>query len=86
MGGLVQNHTRLNPKHRNIFTWQLHSLKAVSALEAMLPYLLVKKEQALFAIEWSKTNTKFRGITKTTENITWLEEQKHILSVMKGYL
>jgi len=68
------------------FTWQQHSQKAVIALQQMLPYLIVKKEQALFAISWASFNKGYQGRKKTAEDIIWLEQQKDILSAMKGYL
>lgn len=85
-GGLIQTHNNKNPKHRAIFTWQAHSQKAVAALEEMLPYMTVKKEQALFALSWAKFNKGYQGKKKTEEDIIWLEQQKDILSAMKGYL
>jgi hypothetical protein len=39
-----------NPRHRTVSTWDLSSTKAANALEAMLPYLWVKRDEAVIAL------------------------------------
>ena len=85
-GGLIQKSVRTNPKHRDIYSWQQHSQKAVVALNSLLPYLVVKREQAEFAIEWVAANRGFKGKLKTETDLAWLESQKDILHNMKGKL
>ena len=41
---------------RPLFTWEAHSANAVRACEAVLPYLRIKREQALNAIECGRLN------------------------------
>lgn len=51
--GRVKNGTpRQNPKHRNVFTWEVWSRQAASMLKQLKPYLLVKAEQADCAIRF----------------------------------
>jgi hypothetical protein len=86
-GGLIQYQKRPeSTKHRDIFTWQQHSQKAAYALTTMLPYLTVKREQAEFALNFIGINKKFQGRLKTPNDLIWCEEQKALLSKMKGYL
>ncbi len=85
-GGLVYSTTKPHPKHRDIYVWQQHSVKAVTTLTQMLPYLKVKYDQAEYAIEWAKINTKFKGKKKTEIDIQFCESSKDALSKMKGFL
>lgn len=85
-GGLVMETVKPNPKHRNIFSWQQHSQLARTALEQLHPYLIIKADQAEFAINFIDENRKFKGKKKSAEDIAWCEEQKAILSKMKGFL
>lgn len=85
-GGLVRLQEKPNAKHRSIYTWEQHSQKAVDTLKILLPYLLTKKDQANFAIDWASINNTFQHKRKTEEDINWLEEQKLLLKTMKGYL
>jgi hypothetical protein len=84
-GGLIQLRPRVG-KHRDIFAWEQHSQKAVSTLEELYPYLIVKKQQAKFAIDWAKENKKLQGRKKTDEDLAWCESAKETLSKMKGFL
>lgn len=84
-GGLTQIHKKSSLSHRDIFTWQLHSQKAKEFLKCLLPYLTVKRDQAMFAITWVDQNKKFKGKKKTENDLIWLEAQKEELSRMKGY-
>ena len=56
LGGTLKR--RLMPyrgKLRVLWTWQTSSHAAQVALELMLPYLVVKKDEALLALEFRKT-------------------------------
>jgi hypothetical protein len=48
-GGTVTAYTPKDPTHRVQFQWHLHGHKAVSALEQVRPFLLVKADQAALA-------------------------------------
>ena len=50
-GGKVCPHTPKNPAHRIQYQWQRMGKAAVPILEALIPYLLIKKEHALLALE-----------------------------------
>lgn len=50
-GGKVSPHTPKNAAHRIQFQWQRMGKAAIPILHALLPYLLIKKEHALLALE-----------------------------------
>lgn len=55
-GGNLSTATSLSSKP--CYNWQLNSDKAVRFLEAITPYLRLKKEQAEIAADWQKTRPK----------------------------
>lgn len=50
-GGAVSAHTPKNPNHRVQYQWQRMGKDAVPILNAILPYLLVKKDHAYLALD-----------------------------------
>jgi hypothetical protein len=50
-GGTVNRYIPKNPRHRPQFQWSRHGEGAVVVIEAVLPYLLVKRRQAEIALE-----------------------------------
>ena len=44
------------------YQWHLYGDSASNALQLMLPYLKVKKSQAVLAIEWSSIRTTFNSL------------------------
>lgn len=50
-GGKVCAHTPKNPAHRTQFQWQRMGAGALPILHALVPYLLIKKDHALLAID-----------------------------------
>jgi hypothetical protein len=50
-GGKIIPYTPKNPRHRTQFQWQRSGRSAVPVINAVLPYLLVKVQQALLALE-----------------------------------
>jgi len=50
-GGSVYCHRPANPQHRPQFQWQRMGKGAVPVLEAIFPYLLIKQEHAILALE-----------------------------------
>ena len=50
-GGKVSCYQPTNPDHRAQFQWQRMGKAAVPVIEGILPYLLIKKEHALLALE-----------------------------------
>ena len=49
-GGAVNEHTSSNGN--KFYNWQLSSARASSFLKCIIPYLRIKREQALVATEW----------------------------------
>lgn len=50
-GGNINSYTPKNPRHRVQYQWARHGAKALGPIYDVLPYLLIKREQALLAIE-----------------------------------
>lgn len=52
-GGSVHcnHHSRKSPRHRDQFVWIVASQKAASFLRTVLPYLIVKRDEAMLALE-----------------------------------
>jgi hypothetical protein len=63
-GGKVRYVKKKNIKHRSVYEWNLRSFNAVSALKELLPYLLVKKERAILAIELGERVSSNKMTTK----------------------
>lgn len=92
-GGKLRNTRRgkakLHPKWRACYEWVITNTMAANALRAMLPYLIVKKEQALLCLEVDalKTGTTAaarRWDPQLSQNITdkfiSLKEQVNLLN------
>lgn len=64
LGGAVAKHKQCN-NVRNcqpyIYTWTTYSWKAQVALEALLPYLVLKKQQAQIVSGWQSNKMNCRG-------------------------
>lgn len=50
-GGVVSRYEPANPNHRAQYQWQRMGASAVGAIQAIYPYLLIKKEHAELALE-----------------------------------
>ncbi len=50
-GGRVGLRKSHRPNHRDLATWSLHDESAEPAIRALLPYLVVKKTEALYLLE-----------------------------------
>jgi hypothetical protein len=53
-GGNVKYHKHDKPNAKGCFTWVLVAGNAATVLEILLPFLIIKKEQAELAIEFGK--------------------------------
>lgn len=60
-GGSITIIKRANPRHRNSLRWSVKCRKAKPVLERLLPYLLIKKQQALLALDLLSTVTHIGG-------------------------
>ncbi len=64
-GGRVGLRKSHRPNHRDLATWSLHDKSAEPAIRALLPYLVVKKTEALYLLELRRL--KAQGKEGTTE-------------------
>jgi len=53
-GGRVYCSSRAN-RHRPMYQWTIHSVQAAEFLRLMLPYLRIKRDQALLALDFQAT-------------------------------
>ena len=80
-GGNVYLRKRGTTRAQAIWVWQTTSKKATQCLESLLPYLKLKKQQALLAVEMEKRRRP-RGSHRLEpdENIAWQQAQKILIS------
>lgn len=65
-GGTWHEHQPKNIAHRRVYQWQASNLLAACALEQLLPYLVLKRRQAVLAIQLSEmVQRQFDRIKKT---------------------
>ena len=85
-GRLTHNGVQYTPNSHKTWRWRASTQEASSILVALLPYLIVKKEQALLAIEFQERVTAFKACQHnplTSEEIDWREQQRIQLSTMR---
>ena len=70
--GCVSVHVPLKP-WKTRYVWAVTGKKASKFLEVILPFLKVKRPQALLAIDYQNKKS-LQGLT--SRNTTWLEEQR----------
>ena len=68
--GAVQQHRKASDTNKTCFQYQANSEAAESIIEQLLPYLIVKKEQAKLALE---TQERLRNPTLNADR-TWQQE------------
>lgn len=51
-GGVIIKHTPRNPKHSPRLTWRLNGRRAYAFLQEILPYLVIKREQAQIVFDY----------------------------------
>lgn len=54
-GGTVAHYTKRNAKWKDEYRWNAAGLSAFPVLQVCLPYLVIKRKQALLAIEFIST-------------------------------
>lgn len=65
--GSIYKHQPKNSDHKLCYIWQATDKKAKQAIEAIYPYLLVKKEQARLVLEFINLCDRQWEIIKTTQ-------------------
>lgn len=68
-------------KYKPVFSWQASSWMAYSLLKIMLPYLKIKKEQALIAINYQEL--KIENPNRTDERLTKENKLKETLQSLR---
>lgn len=53
-GGNVYKNVR-SPRQNNLWRWRLNAVEAVALLKEIIPYLKIKKEEAIEAVKYEKT-------------------------------
>lgn len=83
-GGGFTHSRSLNPRHRDVFQWRVDAGKARPVLFAVLPYLLLKREQADIAIQYLNTHRMVgcRGHSKEMieQRRKWATQMKQLNS------
>ncbi|KVG13446.1 hypothetical protein WJ24_03635 [Burkholderia vietnamiensis] len=78
-GGSVYRYLPANANHRPQFQWQRQSAAAMQVIAAVFPYLLLKQEQALLAMELWQTVEE----AKTDDPLQWFSSAYDPLSEMQ---
>jgi hypothetical protein len=69
-----------NPLHSKVYVWEVSSLKAYKVLNLVIPFLQIKKQQALLAIQYQNRRKHSRN-TALQDQV--LDEADYIL--LKSY-
>ena len=56
-GGSIYWRRPTSVKCKDVYCWSIHGSSAIEVLEILLPFLIVKKERALLAIEFGLTSS-----------------------------
>lgn len=83
-GGNLYALTPKNPRHREQFKWQATGDKAVTALEAMMPFLTVKHEQAELGIAFQARKIGTGRIPLASNELAIRADYKQRMSALKG--
>lgn len=63
-GGQVRCRVWENKKWKPNYEWRLTAVKAQSVIKLLLPYLRIKKKQALLTLRLGKLKAKYNGATR----------------------
>jgi hypothetical protein len=89
-GGSVYKTNRPNIKHKDYYTWRIHSNKAKDILQRALPYMLLKEEQARLAIHFQEAVHSKNSYNEpcTPQYIEYMQSLKKKMNVLnrKGKL
>lgn len=90
-GGYIHSRNDGNPRHKTMWIWAISCQKARNLLEAILPYMKVKRHQAQLGIEFQqmKANKRFHNTLKKPQwmwdkelaimaNISDINQGKHL--------
>lgn len=78
--GSIKEVRRKNPKHKPIYVWEIRRLgEILKAIEYILPYLKLKRKQALLMIEYCKS----RLLAPKGGHCKYAEREKEIAKLIK---
>jgi len=73
--------------HKTFYQWTIRSRGALTFLEEIEPFVLMKKRQIEIAIEFQRTKKRYAGGPGKVipgEEIQWREEQRQKIRVLNG--
>lgn len=77
VGGCSYIDTRLPPR-KTYYWWRIHSRQASNLLEAILPFLVIKRKESQLAIE-------FQGLKKRQNTLNEPQRQDELFNEIKKY-
>ena len=84
IGFVRKRKNRNEQKWQDVYEWDIKGRSACEFLELLLPYLVIKKEQAELAIYYFKNVKNMRGMKADEEQIQWRQEIVNKISQLKG--
>lgn len=63
-GGQVRCRSWKNPRWKPCYEWRLTAIKAQTVIKLILPYLRIKKKQALLVLRLGKLKAKYNGAVR----------------------
>jgi len=85
-GGYSFQHKSSNPRHKDVWYWQIEGRYALTFCQAMLPYLRLKRNEAELGIkfyEGIRQKQLGRGNKLTEEELAIREAQRITMSALK---
>ena len=81
--GVVRLERRKTKKLREVWGWRAYNAEVMTALERLLPYLVVKKEQVLLGIEFRSTVGNFGSAGIPADVMKRQTEMAALIKAMK---
>lgn len=72
----VYSKKRSNPKWRDVYRWHLDGDRVIDVLKQILPYLIIKKNQASLAIDLQNTNKQYGELKGNKHGGTLLSQRE----------
>ena len=82
-GNVYKGTTKTKPHYKQAWKWTIVTNKSINFLEAILPYLNLKRDEAELAIQWQQIKRK-RGSRHITSNeLMWDDSQSLLMKELK---
>jgi hypothetical protein len=69
IGGTVNVRKGARPNHRSVFRWRVYNQEALALVEAILPYLVIKRAQAELALRYRDAKWRDRPTLKAEMHV-----------------